>query len=232
MRNQNRFKYPNAQKHGVFAATAILPGEDHGEFKKLLSDLLAKWTPNGPTEEEAVLSIAKAVWRKRRLQKFLDVQVAKNQLDPSHKAFDISFGLRSLVALLKFSPETAFDEYASRFLRPDKVSFLKSKYPRSKYKSAEDWAKALIDEIKAMPETQRLPREAEDVAKLFLSCEAVSHELFQQELTLDERLDVMIDRAVKRLIQIKAMKQMLDQTSAGRSADQPKRIESKTARSD
>jgi hypothetical protein len=232
MRNHNRFKYPNAQKHGVFAATAILPGEDHGEFKKLLSDLLAEWTPNGPTEEEAVVSIARAVWRKRRLQKFLDVQVAKNQLDPSHKAFDISLGLRSLVALLKFSPETAFDEYASRFLRPDKVSFLKSKHPRSKYKSAEDWAKALIDEIKAMPETQRLPGEAEDVAKLFLSCEAVSHELFQQELTLDERLDVMIDRAVKRLIQVKAMKQMLDQTSAGRSADQPKRIESKTARSD
>jgi hypothetical protein len=223
----------SAQKHGIFAATAILPGEDHGEFKKLLSDLLAEWTPNGPTEEEAVLSIAKAVSRKRRLlQKFLDVQVAKNQLDPSHKAFDISLGLRSLVPLLKFSPETAFDEYASRFLRPDKASFLKSKHPRSKYKSAEDWAKALIDEINAMPETQRLPAEAEDVAKLLLSCEAVSHELFQQELTLDERLDVMIDRAVKRLIQMKAMKQMLDQTSAGRSADQPKRIESKTARSD
>ena len=137
-----------------------------------------------------------------------------------------------MVPLLKFSPETAFDEYASRFLRPDKASFLKSKHPRSKYKSAEDWAKALIDEINAMPETQRLPAEAEDVAKLLLSCEAASHELFQQELTLDERLDVMIDRAVKRLIQMKAMKQMLDQTSAGRSADQPKRIESKTARSD
>jgi hypothetical protein len=129
----------SAQKHGIFAATAILPGEDHGEFKKLLSDLLAEWTPNGPTEEEAVLSIAKAVSRKRRLlQKFLDVQVAKNQLDPSHKAFDISLGLRSLVPLLKFSPETAFDEYASRLLRPDKASFLKSKHPRSKYKSAED----------------------------------------------------------------------------------------------
>ena len=85
--DQKRFRNPNAQKHGVFAATAILPGEDHKEFQKLLCDLLMEWNPNGPTEEEAVLSIAKAIWRKRRVQAFLDIQVAKNRFDPSHKGF-------------------------------------------------------------------------------------------------------------------------------------------------
>jgi len=228
MRSQNRFKYPNAQKHGVFAETAILPGEDPREFEQLLSDLLAEWTPNGPTEEEAVLSIAKATWRKRRVQKFLEVQVAKNQLDPNHQAFNVSLGLQGLVALLEFSPETAFDEYAHRCLRPDKVSFLKSKHPRSKYKSAEDWAKAIIDEINAMPEIQQLPGEADAVVELFQSFAAVSHELFKQELALDERLDVMIDRAVKRLVQTKAMKQMLRQTSPEQEVHQPKRFASRT----
>jgi hypothetical protein len=40
---------------------------------------------------------------------------------------------------------------------------------------------------------------------------ALSSDLFEQELALDERLDAMIDRAIKRLIQTKAMKQMLGQ---------------------
>jgi hypothetical protein len=62
------------------------------------------------------------------------------------------------------------------------------------------------------------------------SADALSGDLFKQELALDERLDAMIDRAVKRLIQTKAMKQMLGQTSGDQSAGQQKRIESKTAR--
>jgi hypothetical protein len=100
---------------------------------------------------------------------------------------------------------------------------LKSKHPRSRYESAEDWAKALIDEINAMPEIQRLPEEAEDIVKSFLCSAAVSHELFKQELTLDERLDAMIDRAIKRLTHVKAMKQVLEQTSVSRSVVQEKR---------
>jgi hypothetical protein len=54
---------------------------------------------------------------------------------------------------------------------------------------------------------------------------AVSDDLFKSQLALDERLDAMIDRAVKRLIQTKAMKQMLRQTGALERADeQPRKI--------
>jgi len=48
-----------------------------------------------------------------------------------------------------------------------------------------------------------------DLVALSLSAATLSDELFKQELVLDERLDAMIDRAVKRLMQIKAVKQML-----------------------
>ena len=60
---------------------------------------------------------------------------------------------------------------------------------------------------------------------MYQSAEAYSGDLFNQELALDERLDAIIDRAVKRLIQIKAMKPMLADQVAG----QQKRIESKNA---
>jgi hypothetical protein len=59
---------------------------------------------------------------------------------------------------------------------------------------------------------------------LYHSARNFSGDLFKQELALDERLDAMIDRAVKRLIQTKAMKQMLGQTSTERSDERPTKI--------
>jgi len=47
---------------------------------------------------------------------------------------------------------------------------------------------------------------------------------FEADLNSRERLDAMIQRQVKHLIQLKAMKQMLRQTSAARDDEQPKRI--------
>ncbi len=65
---------------------------------------------------------------------------------------------------------------------------------------------------------------AADIAALMLSVSSFSDDVFKQELALDERLDAIIDRADKRLIQTKAMKQMLSQTGAGRVDAQPKAI--------
>jgi hypothetical protein len=45
-------------------------------------------------------------------------------------------------------------------------------------------------------------------------------EFFEHELNLRERLDAMIARQVKHLIQTKAMKQMLRQTSAEKTNNQ------------
>jgi hypothetical protein len=66
--------------------------------------------------------------------------------------------------------------------------------------------------------------EMADIVGLSSSAANLSNDLFKQELALDERLDAMEDRAVKRLIQTKAMKQMLGQTGAGRVDAQPRTI--------
>jgi hypothetical protein len=136
MRDQ-RQKRPNAQRHGAYVSTLIAPGEDPQEFQELYSDLAEEWMPDGPTEEDAVLSIAKAMWRKRRVQKFLEGQL--------------------------------------------------SDFQRS--------------------------REGSILAAVAHPSEIFWNDLFRNELSLDERLDAMIDRAVKRLIQMKAVKQMLPQTN-------------------
>ncbi len=105
-------------------------------------------------------------------------------------------------------PETAFDEYANRCLRTDKVKHLHKKIPRSNFKSSSEWAKAVNSVLlPAITFSVRGPPEE-------------WHKVPDQELALHERLDARIDRLFKRLIQIKSMKQILRQTSTEREANQ------------
>ena len=57
------------------------------------------------------------------------------------------------------------------------------------------------------------------------SAKVLTPEVVKNELAVDERIDAMIDRAIKRLVQTKAMKQMLIGTSPDRGDDQPKKIQ-------
>ena len=51
-------------------------------------------------------------------------------------------------------------------------------------------------------------------------------EVLKHELAVDERIDVMIDRAIKRSVQTKAMKQMLDRSSPTGGYERPKIVQS------
>jgi hypothetical protein len=59
---------------------------------------------------------------------------------------------------------------------------------------------------------------------LYQSAAILSPDVFKHELAAEERIDAMIDRAVKRLVQAKAMKQMLGTTSSDIGSDQPKKL--------
>jgi hypothetical protein len=212
--SKNKNKRPNALKHGVFAATAILPGEKEEEFEELHAALIEEWRSIGATEEDAILSIAKAVWRKRRLQRFLEIKLRYDRVDPDHPSYREWDGLLRLSMHLLLEPETDFDDFAD-FVRRAKLDDLKQRFPRSKFSSTFEWAEAIRKDINSS--LNKGPHlfmdEREQVGALYHMANHFSGELFKQELALDERLDAMIDRAVKRLIQMKAMKQMLGQTS-------------------
>src|SRR5262245_62279995 len=86
-------KFPNALKHGACSRMAILPGEDPDEFIALLEGLLAEWEPQGPTEGEAVYTIAACIWRKRRIQRFITGKIGFRSLDPGALSFDPDMAL-------------------------------------------------------------------------------------------------------------------------------------------
>lgn len=207
-------KRPNAQKHGVYGKITFIPGENPRQFEDLYSALIKEWAPDGATEQDCVLTIAKCMWRKRRVQEYLGVQLLRNSVDPGHPSFDAVFGLLMFINLMEHQPETAFDrEYAGRCLRAETTNYLLGKFPRSAFDSTAEWAQAIVDEITSvlLPEIGPIDYAAR-MGAAFTAAENLGGDAFKQELALDERLDAMIDRAVKRLIQIKAMKQMLSQT--------------------
>ncbi|MBR1002082.1 MULTISPECIES: hypothetical protein [Bradyrhizobium] len=69
-------KTPNAMKHGAFASIDLLPWESAEEFAALRRGLFEKYSPDGPLQEDCIASIASLMWRKRRVQKKRELDVA------------------------------------------------------------------------------------------------------------------------------------------------------------
>jgi hypothetical protein len=240
MLRRPKWKQPNAQKHGVFSAPPTIPGEDPREFIALHSALIDEWQPVGPTEHEAVLSLADLMWRKIRSQKFVQWVLMRNTLDPHHPSFDEAQGLYHFVLELLRSPELNLEEAANRWLLPEIAKHLKEQFPRANFQSTSEWAGAVINEIltvllPAIPRfaplqswekvDNRMKELREKAAEAHMAMAiAYAGKVFEEELNLRERLDAMIARQVKNLMQLKAMKQMLRQTSALREDEPSKRI--------
>jgi hypothetical protein len=227
--SSKRRKSPNAIKHGVYSHITILPGENPKEFLGLYLSLLKEWAPRGATEEEAVLSIAIAMWRKRRIQRFIQISVHKNMCDPTHPSYNALMALKTFAELLKSHPGAAvktFELYARGLLRKEVINQLLAKFPRSNYSSEADWGHAIIQELEENVEehSAMIP----DEALLSRSYATVSGDLFKEELALEERSDAMIDRLIKRLTQVKALKEISGLTEAGQKGQTPEKHEQTT----
>jgi len=214
--------YLNALKHGAFALTAILPGEEAGEFKKLHAALVEEWMPEGPTEEDAVLTIARCLWRKRRVQHFLHAKIAARAFDPDHPGFDRERVLIGMVAMMELAPDV-LDQVLS--VSPGPLGeYFEQKFPPAKYTSKLAWAQAVRKEITALLNSQLTSpyEEAPADQRLIQSADVLGEDLFKSELEAEARIDATLDRAIKRLVQTKAMKQVL----ASCEVQQAKRIQS------
>ena len=197
----------NALKHGAFSTLLILPWESVSQFAELYVDLIDEWKPVGRTEQDAVLSIAKGIWRKRRMQAFLKDELETHSCDPNHVAYNEA----EMLCLLYHSIETAPDKFETWLtgLRTQKANDLRRKFPRQNFQSESDWVKAVQHEIASnlLPAARRLgPVEyfVGHSASVLFTDEAIEY-----DIGVEERIDAMIDKAIKRLVQTKAMKQML-----------------------
>src|SRR5262249_339192 len=166
---------PNALKHGAFSEITILPGEDPQEFERLRRDLIQEWSPSGPAEHDTVLTLAKCMWRKRRIR----------HLKPA------------------FSSEDA-NKLSKLALRCTAVG--EKENIAEALKQLSDKA---FDELLEMKEKKDI-----DLAYWFQAAEKFvlhlnSIDALRHELAIEDRIDSMIDRALRRLGQIKVMKEVM-----------------------
>jgi hypothetical protein len=215
----------NAITHGAFSSILILPWESKAKFAELYDELIDEWKPLGRTEQDAVLSIAKGIWRKRRMQAFLGNELDEHSCDPNHLAYNEVEMLRTLYVSIETEPDK-FETWL-RGLPTQKADDLRRKFPRKDFQSDSDWVEAIQHEIKSnlLPAARPVEDLVGPSASVLFTDEAIKH-----DIGVEERIDAMIDRAIKRLVQTKAMKQMLG-SSTIENRDQVKSKKSSNGKS-
>jgi hypothetical protein len=222
-----KWKRPNAQKHGVFSAALLIPGEDPREFDQLLAELMDAWKP-GPILRDGVVELADLKWKLRRLRKFIQTRLSAMTFDPRSPSFNETWGDIMFIHYLRSEPETCFEQRASSCQRADRIDYLEQKFPRSNYQSTAEWVNALIGEIMsaslpakpkfAAAELGDLVDEAREASLQWKTeCKVAgtimhASELLEYELTQSERLDARITRKIKSCFELKTMEQMLHET--------------------
>src|SRR5262245_48813181 len=146
----------NALKHGCSSGIMFLPGEDPAEFELLWSGLVAEWRPNGGSEEEAVFILALAYWDRRRYEAFVQGLLASSRIDPEHPGFDTENALCNFYLIVKDSRER-FSEFIDILSKPDADAM--KKFAAKRFKSNDDWRKALKSEIDKLTGSWREPDE-------------------------------------------------------------------------
>ena len=167
---------PNALKHGAFSEITILPGEDPQEFERLHRDLIQEWSPSGPAEHDTVLTLAKCMWRKRRIRHLRQEFSLEDAQKLSKLALAYSFAAENHDEVLKKLSVKSLEEL-DKMLENNEMN----------EKDVNDWfqvAKELLLHLNSM--------------------DALRH-----ELAIEDRIELMIDRALRRLAQIKVMKEVM-----------------------
>ncbi len=197
-RREPEVKSPPALKHGAFSAAKILPGEDPKEFAKLLADVKAELRPSGPIEDEYVLSIACALWRKRRLAIFQKAAHARKLYGPIFEHADKpgwdeeAAQLRHMMNKLKDFREVAQAQLEAR----DSIHEFESGVDK------------IADTVCELLDKSRKEFEEEDKVLYALAKmgDTATPEHLVKLLELEERLDATLERSIKRLMQFKSMK--------------------------
>ena len=77
----------------------------------------------------------------------MQTKLSSTAYDPRNPAFDEAWGFIMFTGCLLSEPEACFEQRASKYLLPDKINYLKRKFPRANYQSTSEWAAAVINEI-------------------------------------------------------------------------------------
>ena len=177
--------------------TTMIAAEKHQEFETLLRELYEEFFPDGKTEEDLVNRLAVLHWERRRLYRSEQVKMEIRQAElnrqlPYAQSHAIDFKRAKLVKEFLSGADDAPHEVDDTI---EKEPILEK--DRDRNTSGNDF----LEEMASLPEVG--PANGRDI---FLKL--VEEFPIIERLKQLEQIDVVIDRTIKRLMQVKTMKQI------------------------
>jgi hypothetical protein len=199
----------NALKHGAFQAEFLIFEEDQDEFDQLHKGLVEDFKPSGSMEEALVLDLVKLYWRKRRVDQFYAreanwIQMAKTGAVHVERITEVARYLtkgqrcqdiwENVVPML---PENVQIDVDAKFSCPSE-------------EYDDEWIKSLKDYILAMArQIEKIVDDYRHGSRFMGETAARLMGLSAKRIAIEERLDALIDRTLKRLAQVKAFKDVI-----------------------
>jgi hypothetical protein len=196
-------KKRNALKHGANAPEVMLWSEKYEDYESLRAELYLEFTPSGSTEEYLVQTLLDLRWRRRRLDCFERITIQK-QLDKIREDNETSHhieNLRSFAAEFNEANSVERVEALLARLSPSYSDTIRYLWPLQAGEDHNTWGTKIAKGLLSLNPGRR-HEQADEFAEIF------DLDTFDDDLARIERLDSMIDRTIKRLMQIKTMKQM------------------------
>jgi len=203
-------KLPPALKHGAFSALSILPGEDQDEFIALYKSLAAELVPDGPLETHAVKTIALSQWRASHLTIFQRAKWARakyvHDQEPASQP-DMSKPAKIQHIDLANSANVRYTDLANSAKKHKQsgVTLL------GVIDTLTDSALELVTDVARQMnmDINQLLKVPDDDQQLAMLGDVATVEHLNEELAILERLEARIARAMKTLMQTKAIKQIV-----------------------
>jgi hypothetical protein len=71
----------SALRHGAYARTVLLPGEDLAALERLHESLIVEFAPHGALERHTVATLTRLVWRRQHLEIYRRAELAREKVD-------------------------------------------------------------------------------------------------------------------------------------------------------
>jgi ribosomal protein S13 len=197
----------NALKHGAYAESLVLPGESIDDFNLLHRGLIDEWKPTGTSEEDTVLTLAQCFWAKRRVDYFYNREVLGGQYQDE----DVIRHVNYIMELLDGAQTAAEAAIQIAHLPADYQTWIAQEVPRSNFQDEKSWIESLKSKLLSYLEAHVKFANATRSMPYKVNKATFMRELTAKKIALDERLDARIDKAIKRLAQIKAIKPILEE---------------------
>jgi hypothetical protein len=214
----------NALVHGVYSSDIILPWERAEDFNELLKGIRLDLKPNGTIEHDIVFEIAVLHWKKRRINRTLQLAFLQSgvaaEIEKSGKR-SVS-GIRRFFKTQRIKEGREEGQFAAAVVSLSEAmtslaDCVNSKKKPSRRKLGENLRSVISDiellrphiEAGAKPEAGAKTQAEEKASDSGYSLDTIG-----QSIEIEARLDAQIEKKIKRLIIIREFQRQYGQDSS------------------